>query len=114
MDWLHPYREEQVPPGGTITRDGPGKRIAKSITELQEMAVTDGELDLGDGLTGEIVVENNTMTIQIELTETGDTEGGGDFSLPDGGEAYMVLTLAVSSSGERSAYWDWVRAVDAP
>jgi len=113
MNWLHPYREEQIPPQGTITRDNPGKRIAKAITELQDLVVTDGELELGEGLTGSIRVEDNTITISLESTAATGADGtGGDFSLPDGGEEYMVLTLRISSSGQRSAVWDWVRAVD--
>jgi hypothetical protein len=108
MDWVHTYREQQVPPGGTITRDTPGKKIAKAITEIQELALTNADLKLGDGLDGKAEIENNRLLIRLNLTGAAAstaTTGGG---LPDGGEQYQVLQRDATGA----AVWDWVRAVD--
>jgi hypothetical protein len=99
-DWTHKYREEMIPPQGTITRDTPGKRIAKAVTEIQERAVIEASLQLSGGLTGDAEVRENTLVISIEAPPPGST-------FPEGGEPDMVLTR--TSSGYA---WDWVRAVD--
>jgi len=112
-DWANRYREEMLSGQPVITGDAgahhPGKKIARAITEIQEKVVTEAALSL-DGLDGEATVEGGVLTITLSVDQ--QAQESPVFALPDGGEAGMVLTLSVSSSGERSAVWDWVRAVD--
>jgi hypothetical protein len=117
--WTHTYRETEIPEGGVIKRtDGgghmPGRLIAKAITEIHERAINDvAPLETTGGITGEAYIDNGTLIISLDASNvsgSGNTEVG--FVIPSGGQPGMVLTLRVSSSGQRTAVWDWVRAVD--
>lgn len=109
--WTHTYREGQIPPGGTITGTRPGRTIAKAITEIQEKAVTDVDLQLSGNIQGQAEVNQGIMRIELAVPDTGDTGGGTD--LPEDGEAGMVLTRGTASAGSDGwIYWDWVRAID--
>ena len=117
MNWEDPYRPEMIEGTPTITggpdAHHPGKKIARSITEMHEKVAADVELDLAGGLEGEAEIDNNTLKIRIDASGVsgGGGEGGGGDTLPSGGESGMVLTLRLSSSNERSYVWDWVRGV---
>jgi hypothetical protein len=117
-DWQNRYREEMLSGQPVITGDAgahhPGKKIARAITEIQEKVVTGVSLELTGDISGAAEINDNVLSINLEVTNQGGGTGDAvEFALPDGGQAGMVLTLAISSSDERSAYWDWVRAVDA-
>jgi hypothetical protein len=123
MTWVHPYREGMIQVDGTINGTRPGHAIAKSITELQERCVNAIEIVSPDGsITHSESINNNVLRITIAVSNPVPQEeddpyrndpggGGGSLSIPEGGEAGMVLTLRVSDGGERSTEWDWVRAI---
>jgi hypothetical protein len=117
--WNNRYTVEMVGDRQVIKHTGgeghkPGQKIAKAITEIHERAINDvAPLETTGGITGEAYIDNGTLIISLDASNvsgSGNTEVG--FVIPSGGQPGMVLTLRVSSSGQRTAVWDWVRAVD--
>jgi hypothetical protein len=96
-DFTYTYREEQIPgasEAGVITTHTPGKLIARAITELQELAVTDVDLDLSGGITDEgTSIEDNTLNLRLSVDVPSQVEGHtGNINAVSGGE-WPLLTI---------------------
>jgi hypothetical protein len=69
-NFTHTYREEQIPgavESGVITQHSPGRLIAKAITELQDLVVTDVEVSGSGGITATGSIADNTLDLNISI-----------------------------------------------
>jgi hypothetical protein len=64
-NWNNTYREGQIPSGGTINDTTPGRSIARTITEIQEKAITDVSVQGDSRISAGVQVIGNTASIQL-------------------------------------------------
>lgn len=89
MAWNNTYDPMGV--AGVISEHKPGEKIAACIKEIQERVVRDAELEVGDGLEGEIEKTGNSIRIRIALDPSSDgddrgydPDGDGSAPVPEG------------------------------
>jgi hypothetical protein len=76
-DFTNRYTEEGIPgaiASGVITSHTPGRKIAKAITELQELVVVDIDADVSSPLEDNgSAIEENTLLLKLKIAGVTDT-----------------------------------------
>jgi hypothetical protein len=66
-NWINTYREGQIPAGGTINETTPGRSIARTITEIQQKAITNIDVKGDSRISAKSRVAGNTASITLQL-----------------------------------------------